>query len=456
MGKQTFTDAPVKKNDIVEIETDGMGYEGEGIAHIGGFTVFIPFALPGEKVRARIIAVKRTFAVGKLQAVLTPSVDRVQPFCSAFGKCGGCTLQHVSYAAQLRLKKEIVLNAFKKIAKTQVCPDDVVPSPQIRNYRNKMSLPVRGNPPQIGFFAAGTHRVVSIEECPVQFEDNGPLIRAFYSFMHRNGIEGYNETTGKGTVRHLAVRKTGDGITVTVVANGAYKKQLLPFNEQLQKLYGNKYAYYINYNVQDGNRILGEQSEQIGGNAQIFTEDGLRICVHPHSFFQVNDGVRKILYREVVRAAAGEDVIDAYSGAGLLSALLAQKARSVTAIEIEKEAVASARDLLQRNKIENVRLVCGDCATELSSVTQRYTQENRLPAVVLDPPRAGCDTRVLQAVSEVACPKVAYVSCNPATLARDAAFLLRNGYRIIRLTPFDMFPHSGNVETLAVFEKSVS
>ncbi|MCI8596519.1 MAG: 23S rRNA (uracil(1939)-C(5))-methyltransferase RlmD [Clostridia bacterium] len=438
----------LKKNDVIEIEIDGIGCNGEGIAHVGGYTVFIRTALPGEKVRAVIILAKPTFAVGKLKQVLRSSPDRTEPFCSVFGKCGGCGLQHVKYEAQLRYKREMVTDAFRKIAHINILPDEVVPSPLIKNYRNKMSLPVRGDEPSVGFFAEGTHRVVPISECPIQFEGNGKLIGAFIDFMRENGIKGYNETTGTGEVRHLAARKIENAVTVTAVANGNFAKRLAPFEQKLKELYGENYAYYVNINETRGNCILGENSVFIGGSESPFEVNGLKVKVHPKSFFQVNDGVRELLYAEIVKEANGENVVDAYSGAGVLGAMLARSANSVTAIEIEPKAVESARFMLAQNGIKNVETVCGDCSIELGKVLVNAKNS----VVVLDPPRAGCSRAALDAVCAARPEKVLYVSCAPATLARDAAILSEQGYSLTRLTPFDMFPQTANLECLAVFK----
>ena len=445
---------PVNKNDVVEIEIDGLGYDGEGIAHIGGYTVFVRYALPGEKVRALIILAKPTFAVGKLQNILRLSPDRVEPFCPVYGKCGGCVLQHMSYAAQLEFKRKSVEDTFFKSARLRASADKTVESPLTKNYRNKMSLPVRGNPAQIGFFALGSHRVVPVYDCPVQFEGNGKLIEAFGKFLHENGISGYNETDGSGSVRHITARKLGDFYTVTVVSNGNHSKKLKKFDEVLRNLYGEKYAYYINYNTLRNNVILGKESELIGGTPAVSVQNGLEISVHPQSFFQVNDGVRELLYREAAKEADASVILDAYSGAGVLSSVLARTAEKVIAVEIEPKAVDSANAMLTKNGIANVQTVCGDCAEKLPRIISELSSADKSKlGAVLDPPRSGCDSRVLEAIISANPPKIIYISCNPATLARDCSRLISGGYEISRLTPFDMFPHSANVETLCVLER---
>lgn len=443
-----MTNAPVSKNDIVEIRIDGLGYDGEGIAHINGYTLFIPFALPGEKVRALIILVKKTFAVGKLKEVLEKSPDRTEPFCPVYTKCGGCNLQHMKYEAQLGFKRDSVCETFRK-AGLSVSPALTVPSPLTIGYRNKMSLPVRGE--KIGFFAPASHRLVPVEHCPIQFDGNSELIAAFSEFMREKSIAGYDETTFGGKVRHLSVRRLDGFTTVTVVANGDFTRELAPFDKVLRTLYGDKYAYYVNINTSRTNKILGEKSVLIGGGDAEVTVDGLKLAVHPHSFFQVNDGVRQLLYSAVAALIEGESVTDAYSGAGVLSAIIAKRAAKVTAVEIEPKAVESARTLLERNGIGNVRLVCGDCARELPRLFTAAAQKTS--TLVLDPPRSGCAREVLEAALSSRPQKIIYVSCNPATLARDTVYLTGGGYSITELTPFDMFPHSANVETLVVLSK---
>lgn len=445
-----MNETPLKKNDVIEIEIDGIGYEGEGIAHLGGFTVFIRYALPGEKVRATVILVKSTFAVGKLLRVLRASPDRAEPFCPVYYTCGGCALQHMRYEAQLRYKTQALCDTLRKTAHLSPSPETAVPSPIRRNYRNKMSLPVRGVPAVLGFFATGTHRVVPIDACPIQFAENGAILSAFRSFLHEAGLTGYNETDRTGDIRHLSVRKLDGFFTVTAVANTDCARALQPFASRLQALTGDRFAYYVNENRSAGNRILGDESQLLGGAPQPVQIDGLAVTVHPHSFFQVNDGIRAALYAAVCAEAKAAEVIDAYSGAGVLSALLSRHAQTVTAVEIEPKAVASAEDLLRRNDIRNVRTLCGDCARLLPQIAA----QSRHPCIVLDPPRAGCDAAVLAAVVRAEPQKIVYISCNPATLARDTARLQDAGYAPVRIVPFDMFAQCAGLETMAVFTRA--
>ena len=441
-------EAPVKKNDIVEAEIDGLGYEGEGIAHIGGYTLFVPFALLSERVRAHIILAKPSYAVAKLVSVLRPAKERVEPFCPHYGVCGGCAMQHIAYNAQLEFKRRSVQDTFYKTARLTVEPQETVRSPEERTYRNKLSLPVRGKEPKIGFFAPRSHRIVEIEKCPIQFEESERLIALFKAFLSRAHLEGYDETTGDGLVRHLVARKIGDTLTVTVVVNARSGKRIAPFYRDLQAAFGESVTLYCNYNGGRNNVILGEESVLLGGTPAPVLVDGLYTEVHPQSFFQVNDGVRELLYN-AVRKEVGDTVLDAYSGAGLLSALMAKEGKRVVAIEREKAAVESARLLNERNGISQnaVRLVCDDCAQALPESLRENPH-----TVVLDPPRSGCAPAVTAALVERPVQKIVYISCAPNTLARDLA-ALSSAYELEKLTPYDMFPHCAGVETLAVLRR---
>lgn len=448
-NKADEKEIPVKKNDVIETDVDGIGFEGEGIAHVGGYTVFIPFAIPSERVRALVIFVKPTYAVAKLTAVLRASPHRTEPFCPYYYRCGGCAMQHVSYDAQTEVKRQAIKETFRKTARLDCEPQQTVKSPQTRAYRNKLSVPVRGKEPTLGFFAPRSHRLVPISECPIQFDGNKELLAAFSAFLKRKNLSGYNEAEGTGLVRHLVARKLGNSLTVTVVINGGDEKQIAPFYADLKAAFGDDCTLYVNFNNKNNNVILGEKSVLVGGAPHPVTVDGLQTEVHPQSFFQVNDGVRALLYAAVLQET-GKTVLDAYSGAGVLSALMAKGGARVTAIERERAATESARLLNARNGISEqaVRLINGDCAKELPV----YLRENP-HTVVLDPPRAGVAPAVTAALCDQPVQKIVYVSCAPNTLARDVERLL-SAYRLQTLVPFDMFPHCAGVETLAVLTRA--
>lgn len=436
----------LEKNDFLEIDIEDIGINGEGISHFEGMAIFIKGALVGERVRAKIILVKPKFCVAIIDELLTQSPDRVAPFCEVFGKCGGCSLQHLSYDVQLRYKRDNIINTFKKSGIT-LDVQSFVKSEKIRGYRNKMSLPVTGT--AVGFYAQGSHRIVPITSCPIQFDSNEKIIKIFTDFLRGNNLVGYDETTEKGDVKHLVVRVIGNMTYVTIVTPRAALPQIKALSEELTRVYGDNYALYLNFNDKKNNVILGNKTQFISGNNSPVVLDGLKCEVHPLSFFQVNDFIRQQLYASVCKHTFGT-VLDAYSGAGVLSAHIAKSAEKVIAIEIEKAATESAQKLIELNNIKNIKTINGDCAEEVPKVMAH----NKIDVVVLDPPRSGCDRRVLSAVGETKVKKVVYVSCNPATLARDCKIMEEYDYKIESLCPFDMFPHTGEAEVLCILKKN--
>lgn len=437
----------IEKNDSIEIDVDDLGMDGEGVAHYLGVTVFIRGALPGERVRAKIILVKPTFLVGLLVAVLRPSPDRTEPPCPLFGKCGGCQMQHLTYSAQLAAKQKRVADTLAKAGVG--CPvAPTVPSPQPYRYRNKFSLPVRGCPPMAGFFAAASHRIVPLSDCLIQFPQNKQLTEILHEWMQECKLRGFDEASGAGDVRHLVTRLLSGKLYVTLVTPRQNLPAVKEFAARLQAAFGDGFALYVNRNPGLSNVILGEKTEFVAGDDSPVSVEGLQAQVHPKSFFQVNDDVRARLYADVCALVSGR-VIEAYSGAGLLSALLSRKAEHVYSVERERAAVESARQLNKANGLSNITVVQEDCATALP----RLTAACGASALVVDPPRAGCAQSVLQAAAAADIGTILYISCNPATLARDLRLLQSLGYTPKSATPYDMFPQTAQVETLVRIEK---
>lgn len=449
----------LEKGDIIECRVDDVGMYGEGIAHIQGLTVFIPGAIAGEVVKAKAVLVKPTMAHAVLVELRQPSRDRTVPPCPYFKQCGGCSMQHISYERQLQIKRGIVQNALKKIAAADTAVDEVQASDKQYRYRNKLSLPVRvggKGQTECGFFAKRSHRVVPIEDCLLQKEDTVKCALSAVDFALAQGLRGYDEQTGGGELRHVTVRLLGEKITLTYVLNRIDDRLVRALRDSKHYM-PQADAIFLNINDSRSNVILGKQTLQIrqGTRSQA---GSLAVEVHPASFFQVNDGIREKLYSAVCDEIQSKDsVVDAYSGAGYLSALISKKAKAVTAVEIVKEAVDSARKLIEYNGIENVRLICGDCAQCMSGAldSAKRSSDSGDVCVVLDPPKAGCDERVIHALcGEGSVKKIIYVSCNPATLARDIAMLMQGGYTLTRVKPYDMFPNTMSVETLAVLVRN--
>lgn len=441
-----------EKNTIIQLNIDNLGINGEGVGRWNGKTVFVKGALVGEKIKAKIIFSKPSFCIAIIQERLSDSPNRMSPRCPLFLRCGGCNLQHLSYPAQLEYKRKLVSDNLERIGKLSVKADETVASDKTFEYRNKMSLPIRkiGDKTVIGLFAQGSHRVVECSDCLLQPEWNKTIIKLIDEFIKEQGLVGYDEENKQGDVRHIVVREIEECLFITVVA-----RRKIDLGEFAEKLDGkfDSYALYLNVNTAENNVILGDRWH-LCKEKQVQTQiEGLKIQIHPASFFQVNDYVRQKMYEKAVQSIKSfgcTNVIDAYSGAGLMSAYFARFCDKVYAIEINPQAHKSAQKMIDENKIRNLYPICAD----VKDVIAKVLEENKgaKTAVVLDPPRSGCDGSILKKLNECDIENLVYISCDSATLARDLK-ILSEKYFIASVTPYDMFPQTSNVETLVVLCK---
>ncbi len=443
------------KNDIIELTVTNLGSEGEGVARAGGKTVFIRGALKGERVRAKIIAVKPRFDVALLEKVLSPSPDRVTPDCPLFNKCGGCDLQHLSYEAELKFKRALIEETFLKVGGLTVTAEEVEPSPRSLRYRNKLSLPVRcvRGETKIGLFAKNSHRIVETNDCLLQYEWNIPLIAALKEFLEASGYVGYDEETGKGDIRHIVARGLNGKLCVTLVTTA--KLDCADFGKRLKEINPNS-ELWLNINTRRDNVILGREWHKVFGSDSETVIEGLKTEIHPAGFFQVNDYIRERLYSYVADMSAGGAAVEAYSGAGLLSARLSRNAKTVFGIEINEQAHTAALKLKADNNLDNFFPVLGDVSEKLPDVLKKCADISGSSAdtfVVLDPPRAGISESAANTLVNSGADNIVYISCNPATLARDAKRLSDGGYEIQSVKPFDMFSRTANVETVVRFRR---
>lgn len=451
----------LQKNDVIETDIASVGMEGEGVARVDGKAVFIRGAIRGERVRAKIIATRPKFDVGLLQSVIVPSPDRAEPVCPVYGKCGGCDLQHMTYSAQLAFKRERVTDALRKIGGFEIEVEPTVESAKTYRYRNKISLPVRetGGKLKIGLFAKSSHRVVETPDCFLQPEWNTLLAPALRSFMEKNGLRGYDEETDSGDVRHIVAREAGGRLTVTVVAAHEIKTDGL--KEAFSGVFP-RVSIYLNVNRKRSNVILGAKWIAVAVDPEPTIIDGLKTDVHPAGFFQVNDDVREKLYSFVADLCSGAVAIEAYSGAGLLSARLAKKADTVYGIELNPQSHEAAQKLCRDNGITNFTPVLGDVGEKLGEVLRQTQKDNeksngvgnKETFIVLDPPRTGISAEAAGTLAASGADNIVYVSCNPATLARDARIIADGGYSLVRVRPFDMFPETSNLESVAIFKRN--
>ncbi|NLC68931.1 MAG: 23S rRNA (uracil(1939)-C(5))-methyltransferase RlmD [Clostridiaceae bacterium] len=452
--------AVVKNKDYIVDITD-INHEGQGVGRIDGFTVFVDGALVGENVKVKIIKVLKSHAVGKLLEIKIPSTARIEPFCPAYKRCGGCSLQHMSYGAQLEYKTRMVKEVLKRIGKignAESLVRDTMGMEHPFEYRNKAQYPVgtAEEKPVIGFYARRSHDIVNVEHCGIHETLGNKIREIFRKFIEENNISVYDETSHKGLVRHLMIRsgfRTGE-IMVVVVINGQdlpRKKALV--DSLLGQVPGIK-SIVLNINTEKTNVILGEKNLVIYGNDAITDYIGdLKFYISPLSFFQVNPVQAEVLYNKAVEFAAlsgNETVFDLYCGTGTIALFMARKAKQVYGVETVGEAIADAKRNAKVNGIGNVEFLEGEVE---EIVPKLYDAGIKADVVVVDPPRKGCEVSVLDTVANMAPARIVYVSCNPATLARDLFYLGERGYGTVEVQPVDMFPWTAHVECVVLITK---
>ena len=451
----------MKKNEQYELDITDLGTDGEGIGKADGFTFFVEGALPGERVRILAVKVKKSYGYGKLLEVLTPSPHRVEPPCPVFRRCGGCALQHLSYEAQLDWKTKLVADALTRIGGVENPPvSRCLGMVEPYAYRNKAQFPLRGvnGRPTAGFFSARSHTLVPVDDCRIQHPANTAILRVLQEFLAEFSIPCYDEKTHTGLVRHVltrAARQTGE-IMVCVVVNG--KK--LPYVDVLAArlsaaLDGRLTGLILNLNRARTNVILGADCQTLWGKPAV-TEiiGGLRFEISPLSFFQVNPVQTEVLYATALSLAdvrPTDAVADIYCGIGTMSLLFAQRAQSVVGVELVAQAVADASQNAAANGIPNTSFVADYAEKALSTLAAERGEG--FDIVVLDPPRRGCDPAVLDACVALAPRTIVYVSCDPATLARDVKLLAACDYIVREVQPVDMFPQTPHVETVIALQR---
>lgn len=443
-----------KVHDIVEVEVTGLGSTGEGVGKADGFTVFVHGALTGEKVKARLAFVKKSYAQGRLLQIISKSEFRQKPICEVFYKCGGCQLQHMTYEGQLLAKQQQVSDALGRIGHFK----DVTVLPVLADadpmyYRNKMQCPIASQEgTKIGFYQTGTHEVVDLKKCYIQAEANNLIIEVVREWIRKYQVSIYNEHTGKGLLRHIIGRvssKTGE-----VMAGLVCTQKSLPNKEELiamlQMSIPKLTSVVQNINSRSTNVIMGEHTRVIWGKPTITDKIGdFSFEISANSFFQVNTRQANILYSKALEFAeltGKENVVDLYCGIGTISLFLAAKAKHVWGFEIASAAIENAKDNAMANQIANVEFNCQDVAVGLEKINKK----KRMDVIVLDPPRAGCDKALLEHIINAKPQRIVYVSCNPASLARDLRILVDSGsYELTQVQPVDMFAQTAHVEVVS-------
>lgn len=446
-------------HEKIIVKITGLGSSGEGVGKVDGFTVFAHGALPGETVEVELERVKKSYASGHVTAIVEASPDRVEPLCPVYEECGGCQLQHLSYAGQLKAKEQQVRDAMLRIGHLEavkVMP--IIGEEDPWYYRNKMQFPVatEAGTLEIGCYAAATHRVVGVEACRIQKQRNNDIIAAVRRWMEQYEVPAYDEKTGKGVVRHIMGRVgVNTGEVMAVIITAGYD---LPHNKELIKMLRDAVpglkSVVQNINKKQTNIVMGNKTRLLYGKATIKDRLGtLKFNISPQSFFQVNSAQAEKLYNKAVEFAAlsgSETVVDCYCGTGTISLYLAKHAQKVYGIELIAPAIEDARGNAEANRCANAEFILGDAAVKMQELTE---QGVRPDVVLLDPPRAGCEEKVLAAIAQVKPSRIVYVSCNPASLARDLAYLEQNGYQAVTAQPVDMFPMTHHVETVVLMSR---
>lgn len=502
VASAALLDLPVAKNDEVVIDIIGMNHDGEGVGRADGYTLFVQGALPGEKARVKVLKTKKQYGYAKLLELVEQSPNRIAAPCPIYDQCGGCQLQHMNYTGQLEWKRQLVVDNLERIGKLRVAREaagagetrvDEKPSgadggggiensetnganPAVSGvdsdqegilvrptlgmsepwrYRNKSQVPIGVTEGGLvgGFYARGSHRIVDMETCLIQHEQNDEVVSRVKAIGRKLGITAYNEETGQGLLRHVVV-KIGFAtreMMIVLVTNGERIPRVNEWIAAIREELPSVVSVCQNVNTRKTNVIFGDVTRVLWGREVIHDYIGdVKFAISARSFYQVNPAQTEVLYGKTVEYAGltGEEtVIDAYCGIGTISLFLAQHAKKVYGVEIVKEAIEDARANAELNGMNHVEFEVG--ASE--DVIPRWKEQGiEADVIVVDPPRKGCDPRLLETILQMKPERVVYVSCNPSTLARDLRILEDGGYRTVEVTPVDMFPHTVHVESVAV------
>ena len=444
----------LEKGSVYTAVIDGYSSEGLGIARVNGAVVFVPHAVRGEEIDLRITKVMKTSCAGEIVKIHNPSPERMEPECPYAGKCGGCAYRHLTYPEELWAKRQRVQDALTRIGGLELTVEEILGAKNPEHYRNKSQYPV-GADGSIGFFQARTHKVVPIRRCLIQTEAADRTAQAVGEWMRRYKISAYDETTGKGLVRHVCVRVNRKGESLCcVVVNGNKVPREPELAAYVTAAVPHTVGVLLNSNTRRGNVVLGDKYRTLfGRNYLMDTLCGLEFKLSMPSFYQVNRDQAEVLYGKALEFAGltgNETVLDLYCGIGTITLCLAKAAKRVIGAEIVPPAIRDAKENALRNHIENAEFFCGDAA----DIAAKLESDGLRPDVVtVDPPRKGLAPEVIASVAAMGPEKVVYVSCDPATLGRDVKIFREFGYEAKRAAAVDMFPGTAHVETVVLLSK---
>lgn len=461
-------EAPLlRKNQIIPLHITGMTAEGQGVGHFCGLAVFVAHAAPEDELDVRIVKVQKNLAYGIIEQIRTSSPDRSAPQCSVYPKCGGCVFQHITYEAECRIKAQIVSDAFARIG--HLTPKELLPvygAAQPSGYRNKAQYPCGVHPetgkPCFGFYAPRSHRLIPVTDCCLQHSVFGDILRICEELLSQPEyaqLTPYDEESGQGILRHLYLRQgyhSGEIMVCFVAARQSARltAQFTALGSELMRTFPDIRSVMLNVNPERTNVILGKKTVCLCGSETIAdTLCGVPVSLSPQSFYQVNTAQAERLFAEAKRLAApqkNELLLDLYCGAGAIGLSMADAVGQVIGVEVVPQAVADAKENAKRAGITNAEFYAGDAG----DIAAKFAADGTHPdIIVLDPPRKGCDTVTLDACLTMSPKRIVMISCNPATAARDAAYLCGRGYALDVLRPADFFPRTGHVECVVLMSR---
>ncbi len=447
----------LEKNAVYEALVTDYTAEGQGIAHIEGITVFIPNAIAGERVRVRIEAVRKTWAAGKITELLEKSPHRVNRQCPVAKLCGGCDFWHMDYAEETRLKAARVRDCLNRLAGEKLDEVPILAAPDCRGYRNKAQYPVASKKGRAyaGFFRAGTHDVVENSRCLILPQETDQVKDAVIDHVNQFRVPVYDETAHTGLLRHIYVRRgaVSGQILVCLAVNGRTLPHAPELVERLKKIPGFA-TLVLSVNTKKGNAVLGDEFITLYGPG--FIEDtlcGLNFRLSPRSFYQVNHAQAQRLYQAAIQLAdiSKEDlVLDLYCGVGTITLAMASAAGKVMGVEVVPQAIEDAKDNAVRNGIGNAEFFCGDAGEAALALEAKGIHPD---VITVDPPRKGLNADTIEAITRMSPRRLVYVSCDPATLARDLALLKQRGFRVEKAMAADLFPRCSHVESICLLTR---
>ena len=450
----------LRKNEIIKLKIDGMSAEGNGVGRYMGIAIFVPLTAIGDTINARILKVFKSYAFAKIEKIFTASKDRIETDCPYFSQCGGCSYRHISYKAETKIKEQRVSDAITRIGgieNANIMP--IISAANRDNYRNKALIPLgvdKNGEMTMGFYAVNSHRIIDTAYCQLQPDEFNTAMAVFRDWAKSYGDNIYNETTHEGIMRRLYLRKAEKSgeIMVCVVVNADGLKHEAELVSAMQEAIPNLKSVVINTNKEKTNVALGKKNRTIFGTNTITDElCGLNFEISPLSFYQINRNQTEKLYEKAREYAAITDndiILDLYCGTGTIGLSMAKSAKKLIGVEIIEAAVKNARKNAENNDINNAEFICADAAESARLLIERGETPD---VIIIDPPRKGCSNELIHTIADFQPKRLVYISCDPATLARDLKIFDTLGFSILELTPVDMFPATPHVECVVLMSR---